>query len=133
MSDIKGLKWSGLASINLRRSVYLLRTILSTLQVWLIVFLLLDSGDHYNRFIPYTKQSSGKFFYNFINIFFFFGALQKLRLVFHGIVAWMACWFGKQEQHRRGAANGISMTAMSLFKAIGPAAGGAVWVSLWFL
>ncbi|KAH1217383.1 Protein ZINC INDUCED FACILITATOR-LIKE 1 [Glycine max] len=30
------------------------------------------------------------------------------------------------EQHQRGAANGISMTAMSLFKAIGPATGGAV-------
>ncbi|XP_057453480.1 protein ZINC INDUCED FACILITATOR-LIKE 1-like isoform X2 [Lotus japonicus] len=30
------------------------------------------------------------------------------------------------EQHQRGAANGISMTAMSLFKAIGPAAGGAL-------
>ncbi|MED6150115.1 hypothetical protein PIB30_069210, partial [Stylosanthes scabra] len=30
------------------------------------------------------------------------------------------------EQHQRGAANGLSMTAMSLFKAIGPAAGGAV-------
>ncbi|GAU33367.1 hypothetical protein TSUD_364920 [Trifolium subterraneum] len=30
------------------------------------------------------------------------------------------------EQHQRGAANGISMTAMSLFKAIGPAAGGTM-------
>ncbi|XP_027114250.1 protein ZINC INDUCED FACILITATOR-LIKE 1 isoform X3 [Coffea arabica] len=30
------------------------------------------------------------------------------------------------EQHQRGAANGIAMTAMSLFKAVGPAAGGAV-------
>ncbi|XP_015936834.1 protein ZINC INDUCED FACILITATOR-LIKE 1 isoform X1 [Arachis duranensis] len=30
------------------------------------------------------------------------------------------------EQHQRGAANGLSMTAMSLFKAVGPAAGGAV-------
>ncbi|XP_027353722.1 protein ZINC INDUCED FACILITATOR-LIKE 1-like isoform X2 [Abrus precatorius] len=30
------------------------------------------------------------------------------------------------EQHQRGAANGISMTGMSLFKAIGPAAAGAV-------
>ncbi|KAL6507617.1 hypothetical protein OROGR_023812 [Orobanche gracilis] len=30
------------------------------------------------------------------------------------------------EQHQRGAANGIAMTAMSLFKAIGPAAGGAL-------
>ena len=44
----------------------------------------------------------------------------------------MALWhiwrvdFGKQEQHQRGAANGISMTAMSVFKAIGPAGGGAV-------
>ncbi|XP_058766676.1 protein ZINC INDUCED FACILITATOR-LIKE 1-like isoform X2 [Vicia villosa] len=30
------------------------------------------------------------------------------------------------EQDQRGAANGISMTAMSLFKAIGPAAGGSI-------
>ncbi|XP_054795379.1 protein ZINC INDUCED FACILITATOR 1-like isoform X1 [Prosopis cineraria] len=30
------------------------------------------------------------------------------------------------EQHQRGAANGIAMTAMSLFKAVGPAGGGAV-------
>ena len=51
-------------------------------------------------------------------------------LVFDGIVAY---WFGKQEQHQRGAANGISMTAMSLFKAIGPAAGGTMWVWIYFL
>lgn len=31
-------------------------------------------------------------------------------------------------QEKRGAANGISMTAMSLFKAIGPAAGGSLYV-----
>ncbi|KAJ7949438.1 Protein ZINC INDUCED FACILITATOR-LIKE 1 [Quillaja saponaria] len=31
------------------------------------------------------------------------------------------------EQHQRGAANGISMTAMSFFKAVGPAGGGAVF------
>ncbi|GAU33364.1 hypothetical protein TSUD_364890 [Trifolium subterraneum] len=30
------------------------------------------------------------------------------------------------EQHQRGAANGISLTAMSLFKAIGPATGGTI-------
>ncbi|XP_071932114.1 protein ZINC INDUCED FACILITATOR 1-like isoform X3 [Coffea arabica] len=30
------------------------------------------------------------------------------------------------EQHQRGAANGIAMTAMSLFKAVGPAGGGAI-------
>ncbi|KEH15401.1 zinc induced facilitator-like protein, partial [Medicago truncatula] len=30
------------------------------------------------------------------------------------------------EQHQRGAANGIAMTSMSLFKAIGPAAGGTI-------
>ncbi|KAK1381255.1 Zinc induced facilitator 1 [Heracleum sosnowskyi] len=30
------------------------------------------------------------------------------------------------DQHQRGAANGIAMTAMSLFKAIGPAGGGAL-------
>ncbi|XP_047172474.1 protein ZINC INDUCED FACILITATOR-LIKE 1-like, partial [Vigna umbellata] len=34
--------------------------------------------------------------------------------------------FGKQEQHQRGTANGIAMTGMSLFKAIGPASGGAI-------
>ncbi|XP_068659656.1 protein ZINC INDUCED FACILITATOR-LIKE 1-like [Aristolochia californica] len=31
------------------------------------------------------------------------------------------------DQHQRGAANGISMTSMSLFKAVGPAGGGAVF------
>ncbi|KAK8552727.1 hypothetical protein V6N12_041304 [Hibiscus sabdariffa] len=31
------------------------------------------------------------------------------------------------EQHQRGAANGLAMTAMSLFKAIGPAGGGALF------
>ncbi|CAL5398077.1 unnamed protein product [Camellia sinensis] len=31
------------------------------------------------------------------------------------------------DQDQRGAANGIAMTAMSLFKAVGPAAGGAVF------
>lgn len=30
------------------------------------------------------------------------------------------------DQHQRGAANGIAMTGMSIFKAIGPAAGGAL-------
>ncbi|CAJ2627654.1 unnamed protein product [Trifolium pratense] len=33
---------------------------------------------------------------------------------------------GTAVQHQRGAANGISMTAMFLFKAIGPAAGGTM-------
>lgn len=32
----------------------------------------------------------------------------------------------KQDQHQRGAANGLAMTAMSLFKAAGPAGGGAL-------
>ncbi|XP_038692002.1 protein ZINC INDUCED FACILITATOR-LIKE 1-like [Tripterygium wilfordii] len=31
------------------------------------------------------------------------------------------------EQHQRGAANGINMTGMSLFKAVGPAGGGAIF------
>ncbi|GAV76521.1 MFS_1 domain-containing protein [Cephalotus follicularis] len=31
------------------------------------------------------------------------------------------------DQHQRGAANGISMTAMSLFKAVGPAGGGSLF------
>ncbi|XP_021625756.1 protein ZINC INDUCED FACILITATOR-LIKE 1 isoform X2 [Manihot esculenta] len=31
------------------------------------------------------------------------------------------------DQHQRGAANGIAMTAMSLFKAVGPAGGGALF------
>ncbi|XP_038689596.1 protein ZINC INDUCED FACILITATOR-LIKE 1-like [Tripterygium wilfordii] len=31
------------------------------------------------------------------------------------------------EQHQRGAANGIAMTGMSLFKAVGPAGGGAIF------
>lgn len=32
----------------------------------------------------------------------------------------------QQDQDQRGAANGIAMTAMSLFKAAGPAGGGAM-------
>lgn len=31
-----------------------------------------------------------------------------------------------QSQHQRGAANGISVTAMSIFKAVAPAGGGAL-------
>ncbi|KAJ8900036.1 hypothetical protein K2173_024151 [Erythroxylum novogranatense] len=31
------------------------------------------------------------------------------------------------EQHQRGAANGLAMTAMSIFKAVGPAGGGALF------
>ncbi|WCJ19140.1 zinc induced facilitator-like 1 [Euphorbia peplus] len=31
------------------------------------------------------------------------------------------------DQHQRGAANGLAMTAMSLFKALGPAGGGAIF------
>lgn len=33
-----------------------------------------------------------------------------------------------QAQDKRGAANGLSMSLASLFKAIGPAGGGAMWV-----
>jgi len=77
----------------------------------------LDVGHHYNWFVPPTKPSSGKFLdhYNFYSI-------NWLRL----FVDDLTYSFGKQEQHQRGAANGISMTGMSLFKAIGPATGGAV-------
>lgn len=32
----------------------------------------------------------------------------------------------QQDQHERGAANGIALTAMSLFKAAGPAGAGAL-------
>jgi len=52
--------------------------------------------------------------------------MVELRLFVDGTVAFMTYLFEKQEQHQRGAANGISMTAMSLFKAIGPATGGTV-------
>jgi len=52
--------------------------------------------------------------------------MKLRRVVFDGIVACITCWFGKQEQHQRGAANGIAMTGMSLFNAIGPATGGTV-------
>ncbi|GFQ08344.1 probable peptide/nitrate transporter at3g43790 [Phtheirospermum japonicum] len=31
------------------------------------------------------------------------------------------------DQHQRGAANGLSMTLMSLFKAVGPAGGGTLF------
>jgi hypothetical protein len=60
-----------------------------------------------------------------------FISFHKLKFSFKEIE--MACWFGKQEQHQRGAANGIAMTGMSIFKTIGPAGGGALWVALWFL
>ena len=43
-----------------------------------------------------------------------------MRLFFYGIPVFVAHWFGKQEQHQSGVANGISMSAMSAFKAIGP-------------
>lgn len=33
-----------------------------------------------------------------------------------------------QDQDQRGAANGLAMTLMSLFKAAGPAGGGAMYV-----
>ena len=33
-----------------------------------------------------------------------------------------------QPQDQRGAANGLSMTVMSLFKAVAPAGAGIVWV-----
>ena len=49
-------------------------------------------------------------------------SIKLWRVVSYGIT----CWFGKQEQHQRGAANGIAMTGMSLFNAIGPAGGGTV-------
>ncbi|KAF5957072.1 hypothetical protein HYC85_004297, partial [Camellia sinensis] len=42
-----------------------------------------------------------------------------LRMAISHLVQW-------KDQDQRGAANGIAMTAMSLFKAVGPVAGGAV-------
>lgn len=40
----------------------------------------------------------------------------------------MTTWSQLQSREQRGAANGIAMSAMSLFKAIGPAGGGSLWV-----
>lgn len=39
-------------------------------------------------------------------------------------VNWILYW--QQDQDQRGAANGIAMTLMSLFKAAGPTGGGAM-------
>lgn len=38
----------------------------------------------------------------------------------------------KKRQDQRGAANGLAMTGMSLFKAIGPAAAGIMYTILYF-
>jgi hypothetical protein len=92
------------------------------LQIWLIVFIFPDLGHDYNGFIPYTKPSSGKC----INTLYCVSKLTKFDISFLWNCGIWLIW--KQEQHQRGAANGISLTAMSLFKAIGPAAGGTMWV-----
>lgn len=39
--------------------------------------------------------------------------------------------YNQKNQRQRGAANGLAMSAMSLFKAVGPAGGGAMYVLSW--
>ncbi|XP_050882511.1 protein ZINC INDUCED FACILITATOR-LIKE 1 isoform X6 [Lathyrus oleraceus] len=71
---------------------------------------------------PFIAMLSGMTLYLVINIASLLKNVLSMTIV--------TCLFILQnravEQHQRGAANGISMTAMSLFKAIGPAGGGAV-------
>lgn len=98
-----------------------MRKWLYVLPICLIKFFLWSSGDDYNGLIPYTKPSSGKCIHKLS-----FVSTQSLINSF-----WWSCGhinIEKQEQHQRGAANGISMAGMSLFKVIGPAAGGTMWV-----
>jgi len=47
-------------------------------------------------------------------------------LLQYTVLIYCCCLLEKQDQNQRGAANGISMTGMSLFKAVGPAGGGAM-------
>ncbi|KAL5095867.1 hypothetical protein RYX36_000194 [Vicia faba] len=71
---------------------------------------------------PFIATLSGITLYLVINIASLLKNILSMTIV--------TCLFILQnravEQHQRGAANGISMTAMSIFKAIGPAGGGAV-------
>ncbi|KAI5411073.1 variant 7, Protein ZINC INDUCED FACILITATOR-LIKE 1 [Lathyrus oleraceus] len=71
---------------------------------------------------PFIAMLSGMTLYVVINIASLLKNVLGMTIV--------TCLFILQnravEQHQRGAANGISMTAMSIFKAIGPAGGGAV-------
>lgn len=39
--------------------------------------------------------------------------------------------YNQKTQRQRGAANGLAMSAMSLFKAVAPAGGGAMYVLSW--
>jgi hypothetical protein len=50
--------------------------------------------------------------------------VTKLCIVLHLIKIFLYNLWMTQPQDQRGAANGISVTGMSFFKAIGPAAGG---------
>ncbi|CAK8570285.1 unnamed protein product [Lathyrus sativus] len=71
---------------------------------------------------PFIAMLSGTTLYLVINIASLLKNVLSMTIV--------TCLFILQnravEQQQRGAANGISMTAMSIFKAIGPAGGGAV-------
>lgn len=50
-----------------------------------------------------------------------------LEKVLYGIVTrYMTYFFGKQDQHQRGVANGICITANSASKVIGPAGDGTM-------
>lgn len=78
-----------------------------------------------NWIIPSAKQSSGNFFFlcfhfglscyeNYLCVYFFYSMSQ------------VDLTKSLQEQHQRGAANGIAVTSMSLFQAVGPASAGAM-------
>ena len=86
------------------------------------------SGNHCYWFISIAKQSSGK------NFLFSFQFIIHYFIFFPSFLDFLVCELGqnvmlhlkKQEQHQRGTANGIAMTAMSISKAVGPAGVGAL-------
>ncbi|XP_004515444.1 protein ZINC INDUCED FACILITATOR-LIKE 1-like isoform X2 [Cicer arietinum] len=71
---------------------------------------------------PFIAMLSGITLYLVINI----ASLLKNLLSVTVITGLFLMQNRAVEQHQRGAANGISMTGMSIFKAIGPAGGGAI-------
>ncbi|RYR32516.1 hypothetical protein Ahy_A10g047060 isoform B [Arachis hypogaea] len=71
---------------------------------------------------PFIAMLSGFTLYLLINI----ASVSKNLLQVSIITGMFLLQNRAVEQHQRGAANGIAMTAMSIFKTIGPAGGGAI-------
>lgn len=80
---------------------------------------LMQSGDIYNMPEHFAEQYSGNFSY-------FLDASSRFPSYKLWIATIVFVVFFYQAQHQRGTANGISVTAMSFFKAIAPAVGGIV-------